>query len=1322
MPLRYLLGPVSRTFGDMHLRGSRDAKQCLTFDDAPGSDLLIRPTNSWDDVVRLLPEGWFPDLLVLHPAYATIPHALWQAPVPKIAVANDWNLSWHAYREQLRNCMAVLSDTQGASRLSQEGIWTRAALLFGCEADFPQEPSADGLRDIDVLIVGNLNPVVQRERAAWIERVASLASRWRVRVASNVPPAAYRRLLQRSRIVFQFSGRRKAGRRVAEAARCGSLVFQESTNVEVPTLLRPQSECVLYDQRNWEELLTYYLEHEDERTAIAASGKKKAAAWSYETLWEAEIAKFEAAWPDFLRLAGIRSHPIAEATLNGRAWQAMVSSRFTDTALAGELQKIDVLSPQFAHASNTLGCLLWRQGWKKNPPAIVAEPAGECYRRAIQADPDFALAWINLAESLDAAGRRAEAVDAAKAALALLRRKPFLDSQSAGSIPLFHPFDTLHVEWEQAAWAHAGDRAQERDAKRALLLWKTHGILGEWTGDAFHHYESVMQRPDLPTGRASLGQALARSGRAENAIVHLEKALEANPFDAESARKCFELHGNVGNVDSRSRLAKRRRSLAEAVVQTVPNEPWFAAPRSSPDDLATIVVVCGRSTHLDVCVERILQLTRQPFELILVAGSALPRKADDWRQRWREGDSIARNAARVAVVRGSDESLPAGIHSGIEHCRGQYVALLHGDIAVTAGWLDSLIALLLHDWPQVGIVAPAIEAINDQDAASVDERASARRKEYSGKWTSGWILGGCMAARREALQRIGPFDPRFQGPAGYADLSIRARELGLRTLIAQDVFAGDLSELNPNENLPNVQEDHERFRQKWGEEAEASLRAALPKPPLADSTEPLLPEGPRRGVTLCMIVKNEEENLPDCLRTTQGLFDEIVIVDTGSADRTKQIALDFGAKVFDFPWIDSFGAARNESLRHATCKWIMWLDADDRLDDDNRERLRRTLAGLGDEQDAYAIQVRSKLDSQGSAFRLLDQVRIFRNLPTIRWDYRIHEQILPAVNRGGGSVRWTDVIVDHVGYVDPAVRRKKLERNLRLLQLDDVERADDSFTLFNLGWTLLDLGRTEEALPKLQRSAETATPDSSILRKVHHLLAVIQRQSAQIDGALKACREGLAKFPDDAELLLEEGLMLRDRGDLAGAEQAWLQLLGPRQAKYFGSEEVGVRGFRTRQLLAEIYVFQKRDIEAEIQWRAALQERPDFEPAALGLGELLIRRDRLDELADVLDELRKTGVSKSRIQWLEAKSLVQKKNYVDAKRLLKDVIENDPQAIGPRVLLSQALIQEGRDWEAAEQALLDVLALDPQHKDARHNLQVLKRQRRPSGLTAGAVP
>jgi glycosyltransferase involved in cell wall biosynthesis len=99
-------------------------------------------------------------------------------------------------------------------------------------------------------------------------------------------------------------------------------------------------------------------------------------------------------------------------------------------------------------------------------------------------------------------------------------------------------------------------------------------------------------------------------------------------------------------------------------------------------------------------------------------------------------------------------------------------------------------------------------------------------------------------------------------------------------------------------------------------------------------------------VSLTMIVKDEQKNLPNCLRSVDGLFDEIVIVDTGSKDRTRKIAQEFAARVFDFVWVGDFAAARNAAPARATRDYAFWLDADDVLDPPHHERLVRLIGGL----------------------------------------------------------------------------------------------------------------------------------------------------------------------------------------------------------------------------------------------------------------------------------------------------------------------------------------------------------------------------------------
>ena len=105
-------------------------------------------------------------------------------------------------------------------------------------------------------------------------------------------------------------------------------------------------------------------------------------------------------------------------------------------------------------------------------------------------------------------------------------------------------------------------------------------------------------------------------------------------------------------------------------------------------------------------------------------------------------------------------------------------------------------------------------------------------------------------------------------------------------------------------------------------------------------------------ISLCMIAKNEQANLKKCLNSVKDLVDEIIIVDTGSTDKTKEIAKKFGAKIVDFKWKDDFSAARNECLKHATKDWILVLDADEAIDENGSKEIKELIKK---EYDAYLL-------------------------------------------------------------------------------------------------------------------------------------------------------------------------------------------------------------------------------------------------------------------------------------------------------------------------------------------------------------------------------
>ncbi|RYF02759.1 MAG: glycosyltransferase family 2 protein, partial [Deltaproteobacteria bacterium] len=200
-------------------------------------------------------------------------------------------------------------------------------------------------------------------------------------------------------------------------------------------------------------------------------------------------------------------------------------------------------------------------------------------------------------------------------------------------------------------------------------------------------------------------------------------------------------------------------------------------------------------------------------------------------------------------------------------------------------------------------------------------------------------------------------------------------------------------------------------------------------------------------LSVCMIVRDESELLPEFLCAAQGLYHELCVVDTGSTDGTLEILEDAGAKIVRVPWENDFAKARNLSLEMATSDWIMVLDADELVNDDFKTSVTETLSL--DSAGAASIPIRNMLDNGNGVMSFL--VRMFRNDRSIRYTHAIHEDVSDSLfeylKRTGKSIVCIDGVVEHLGYVrERASARNKKSRDTQMLQGLLSKNPDDLYS------------------------------------------------------------------------------------------------------------------------------------------------------------------------------------------------------------------------------------------------------------------------------------
>ncbi len=253
-------------------------------------------------------------------------------------------------------------------------------------------------------------------------------------------------------------------------------------------------------------------------------------------------------------------------------------------------------------------------------------------------------------------------------------------------------------------------------------------------------------------------------------------------------------------------------------------------------------------------------------------------------------------------------------------------------------------------------------------------------------------------------------------------------------------------------------------------------------------------------LTLSMIVRNEEKYLKECLESVKGIADEIVIIDTGSTDNTIKIAESYGASIFNFEWINDFSAARNFALSKSNGTWILYLDADERLDPKSIPELKRIISAPT--KTGYFCTIKS-VDREESRDNAMLYVRLFANSPEIRFAGKVHEQIVQSLTFNEYTLSKSTIVIHHVGYnVSVEDKQKKAARNLPLL-LDEYKNNKDAYYAFQLAQTYNVLNDDDNASVYFKAASESPKLDRQYRAQCYSSLALIAHKGFKTQEAEK---------------------------------------------------------------------------------------------------------------------------------------------------------------------------------------------------------------------------
>jgi len=299
----------------------------------------------------------------------------------------------------------------------------------------------------------------------------------------------------------------------------------------------------------------------------------------------------------------------------------------------------------------------------------------------------------------------------------------------------------------------------------------------------------------------------------------------------------------------------------------------------------------------------------------------------------------------------------------------------------------------------------------------------------------------------------------------------------------------------------------------------------------------------RQTLSVAMIVKDEEHCIADAIRSVAPIADQIVVVDTGSGDRTAAVARSLGAEVFEHIWQDDFAAARNESLRHCRGDWIFVLDADEMVAQEDLGRFR----ALTETNEKVAHRFVSRnygFNSELTGWRPCSpkdpyargcpgwhpsiKTRLFKRHPEIRFEGRIHELVMGSLDKLGVARVLCDIHIHHYGRAQsPEQLRLKQKYYLELARKKTQDDPSDAKSYFELANQLHELGDYEGAAESYRKALEIEPNSALILAN----LGSIYHKLGEFRSAKESHERALELEPDRADTMRNLGVTLASMGE-----------------------------------------------------------------------------------------------------------------------------------------------------------------------------------------------